>query len=492
MEKSRFRIRFFVCAVCLCICLPPGCSRGEAQSEKEDIPVIYIGITGNSGMYQNLERVNTELEKQFMKKLGVRVRLVNTGLDSADNYYKNRRLGVDILGMYYSAFCSGVQKNLLLDIKDYLDTAPALQAVLDEKAAPQDLGCSGVYGVPKPISDLHSNGAILNRACVEKYGFDVSCVRQAEDLEPFFEVIRSSEPDMVPWALEKSRNAVLERQPIADLLDGCLSGIMYEDNQPAVCNIYETKAYEERVKLAKRWQERGYLAGDILTCIENGKNMVLAGEAFAAECVVKPDETQYDESIYGDKMIIVPFENRPVLDTEDDWIYVWGISADTAYPKEAVEALNLLYCDPEILNIVLYGVEGTDYVVGEDGRFHYPAQDVAAEKGYTNTAKWKFNTLKAGVWEGMSLDLQEDFARFADSAVYSSAYGFWLDEKELTVDLAKLRQIVNEYTPWLETGLCDTDSYLEEFRQKLKEAGSERLVEEVQRQLDDWKMSEKE
>ncbi len=491
MKKNRFKRYIFVFAIYLSICLLSGCGREEPQEERED-SVIYIGITGSSGIYQDLERVNMELEQQFIKKLGVRVRLINTGLETGDNYYKNRQMGVDIFGMYYDAFCSCVQKNLLLDMSNYLDAAPALKEALNEKADPQDLGRDGVFGVPKPLSDLHSNGVILNRACVEKYKFDVSLVRQAEDLEPFFEVIQLNEPDMVPWALEKRRNAVLERQPVADILDNCLSGILYEDNQPVVCNIYETKAYEEQVKLAKRWQEKGYLARDILTCIENGKNMVLAGEAFATECVIKPDETQYDESIYGDKIVVVPFENRPVSDTESDWVYVWGISADTRYPKEAVQALDLLYSDPEILNIVLYGVEGEDYEVEEDGRFSFPAQDVLDKSSYTNTSKWKYNTLKAGVWQGMSLDLQGDFQRFADSAVRSAAYGFWLDEQQLTVDLMKLRQIVNEYTPWLETGLCDTDSYLKEFRQRLQAAGSQRLVEEVQQQLDDWKMSEKE
>ncbi len=481
----------FVLAVIL-VCAAAGCRnvpRGEAF---EDVPVIYIGIAGSSGARQNLEPVNRELKKISGKKAGVCIQLVATGLESGDNGYKNRQLGVDIFGMYYRTYCSCLQKNLLLNMEDYLDGAPALTQVLKEKADPQKFWKEGVYGIPKPISDLHTNGALLNREYVERYGFDVSRIKTPEDLEPLFDVILEREPKLVPWALEKKGNMVLERRPDADILDGCLSGILYEDNEPVVCNVFETEGYEEEVYRAKRWQERGYLAKDVLTCIESGKNQVVAGDAFATECVIKSDETQYDESMYGDRVIVVPFDKPPVLDTEDDWVYVWGISAGTKYPKEAVEALNLLYSYPDVLNLVLYGVEGKDYEVKENGSFGFIEGETRETVEYFNNSKWKYNTLQAGIWDGMSQDLEEDFRQFEASAIRSVAYGFWLDEGQITVDMEKIRQVIRTYTPRLKVGLCDTEEYLREFHQKLREAGAEQLVYEVQQQLDEWIMTEKE
>lgn len=466
-----------------------GVRHGEAL---EEAPIVRIGIAGSSGVRQNMDLVNQKMEKVSMEKIGVKVQLVATGQESGDNNYKNRQLGLDIYGMYYSAFCSGLQKHLLLDMSSYLDKAPALRQVLEEKADLEDLGEEGVYCIPKPLSDLHSNGALLNRDCVERYHFDVSKIHKPEDLEPFFDVILEQEPDMIPWALEKRGNSVVERSPVADILDGCLAGILYEDNVPVVCNVFETEAYEEEVYLAKRWQEKGYLAKDVLTCIETGKNLVVAGDAFAAECVIKPDETQYDESMYGEQVIVVPFDKRPVLDTEDDWVYVWGVSAGTRYPEEAVKALDLLYSDPEVLNLVLYGVEGENYEVQEDGSFTFKEGETRDTASYFNSSKWKFNTLKAGVWDGMSQDLEGDFQVFEDSAIRSAAYGFWLDESRITVDLTRLRQIVSAYTARLNVGLCDTESCLKEFHKMLREAGSEQLVYEVQQQLDEWRMTEKE
>ena len=145
------------------------------------------------------------------------------------------------------------------------------------------------------------------------------------------------------------------------------------------------------------------------------------------------------KSIYGDKVIIIPFDRAPVLDTEDDWITVWSIFSETKYPEEAVKVLELLYNDEEVLNVILYGVEGLHYEVEEDGSFSFPDGVTENNVGYTCSVKWQFNTPKAGIWSGMSEDLEKDFAEFEASAEVSPAYGFWLDESKITVDMQKIK-----------------------------------------------------
>ena len=41
----------------------------------------------------------------------------------------------------------------------------------------------------------------------------------------------------------------------------------------------------------------------------------------------------------------------------------------------------------------------------------------------------------------------------------------------------------------LETGSVDVDSYIAQYRDKLKKAGIDRVMEEVQKQYDAWKSS---
>ena len=91
----------------------------------------------------------------------------------------------------------------------------------------------------------------------------------------------------------------------------------------------------------------------------------------------------------------------------------------------------------------------------------------------------------------MSEDLEKDFKEFEVSAEVSPAYGFWLDESKITVDMQKIKAIVSGYKKFLNVGMTErglsTEAYLEEFRQKLREAGSEQLVKEVSKQYQAWK-----
>lgn len=143
----------------------------------------------------------------------MRARLIWTGLNSSqgNSYYKNRQLGVDILNIYFNQFENYRQKNLLLDMEPYMAEAPALQEVLDEKTDLPEDEREGIYGIPKPLSDIHTNGVILNRTYVEKYHMDISNIHKPEDLEPLLDIIKKERPDVVPWALEKRGNAVVER-----------------------------------------------------------------------------------------------------------------------------------------------------------------------------------------------------------------------------------------------------------------------------------------
>ena len=490
-EKRYFYMIVFLAVILFVL---SGCEKQQPESESADsIPTINIGISARTGLSKNLSEVNQTLGDLTEEKIGVRARLVWTGLNSSqgNSYYKNRQLGVDILNISFNQFENYRQKNLLLNMEPYMAEVLALQEVLDEKTDLPEDEREGVYGIPKPLSDIHTNGVILNRTYVEKYHMDISNIHKPEDLEPLLDIIKKERPDVVPWALEKRGNAVVERSPIADILDGCLAGILYEGTDDTVCNIYESDAYTKRVELAKRWQEKGYLAKDVITNIEAGQTQVIAGDAFAAEFVIKPDEMQYEESLYGDKVIIIPFDNRPVLDTEDDWVTVWSIFSETKYPEEAVKVLGLLYSDEDVLNTILYGVEGMHYEVQEDGSFAFPSGINSSNVGYFCSTKWQFNTPKAGIWSGMSDDLEGDFKTFIASANISPAYGFWLDESRITVDIQKLKEIVSRYKKNLNIGLGadgkDVDTYLEEFRKELREAGSEELVKEVRDQYQAWK-----
>ena len=85
----------------------------------------------------------------------------------------------------------------------------------------------------------------------------------------------------------------------------------------------------------------------------------------------------------------------------------WTIPENSAYPEKAMQFLNLLYSDPDIINLLAYGIEGEDYVVHDDGRISYPDGVDATNVGYScANMLWSFGyEFNAHVWETNDADV---------------------------------------------------------------------------------------
>lgn len=61
-----------------------GCEKRREESEEADaVPTINIGISARTGLSKNLSEVNQTLGDLTEEKIGVRARLVWTGLNSS-------------------------------------------------------------------------------------------------------------------------------------------------------------------------------------------------------------------------------------------------------------------------------------------------------------------------------------------------------------------------------------------------------------------------
>lgn len=52
------------------------------------------------------------------------------------------------------------------------------------------------------------------------------------------------------------------------------------------------------------------------------------------------------------------------------------ISSTTDVPEAAMKFLNLTYTDADVINLLIYGIEGRDYVKNDDGTVSYPEEKI--------------------------------------------------------------------------------------------------------------------
>lgn len=470
-----------------------GCGKQDESTEETQntVPVVRMGTITNTWRDEtDLEEINQELGDLTEEKAGFRLELVWVDrLDFEKYVYGLTAQQLDLFVIYdRDYYRSYIEKGLLLNVEPYLDQygSNILEVLtISREDLYEDDG--HIYGIPKPMPDINSNGILIGTSYIQKYDMDVSTITCMEDMEEFLKVIKENEPDVTPIAPLQSTVGIISRQPIGDILDRMLSMVYFDDETLTVRNVYETPEYEEQCRLIRRWYEAGYIDPDVLTINEGGREKVYSKDTFCSEFVIRPDEVEYEKVLYGDDITIIPFDRSPVLTTNGVWEIMWCVSSSTAYPKESIKAIDLIYSDEQLINLLLYGIEGRDYVTLEDGSLDFPRGQTVEDVGYFNRAKWLFNRYRSKRWNGVSEDINEKMKQFNESAVVSPAYGFRLDYSKITFDLEPLRAVIEEYDRKLGCGVLDVDKALPEFQRKLRENGSEELIAEVQRQLDQWK-----
>ncbi|MDR3146429.1 MAG: DUF3502 domain-containing protein [Treponema sp.] len=143
----------------------------------------------------------------------------------------------------------------------------------------------------------------------------------------------------------------------------------------------------------------------------------------------------------------------------------------------------LVNTDKYLYNLITQGIEGKHYTK-IDANFIRPIPN----SGYAPNADWMYgNQFLAYFKEGQNVTDWDDTMTMNKSAKASPALGFAFDSVPVQTELASVSAVVKEYELSLSTGAVDPARVLPEFLDKLRGAGSERIIAEVQRQLDAWK-----
>ena len=151
--------------------------------------------------------------------------------------------------------------------------------------------------------------------------------------------------------------------------------------------------------------------------------------------------------------------------------------------------LNLMYTDPNVMNLLTYGIEGKHYqVIDEENGIIDFAEGVTRENSDYAQFRGYFwgNQFLTYVWNGYPSDLWEQIQTFNDSAPRSVAFGFQYDSSAVQEEVYECTQVVNFYKPILEAGVGNMDEVLDAFLTALDNAGIDRIIAEKQRQLDEF------
>ncbi|CAM4212868.1 ABC transporter substrate-binding protein [Paenibacillus alkaliterrae] len=438
---------------------------------------------------KDLNLVQDEINKISKAKINVTVKLLPISISAWTNQINLMMTSGEKLDMLaHFDYSTQVSKGKLYPIGDIMEQYG--KGIID--ALGQDYynatkinGKS--YGVPS-IRDLAQDyGYIIRKDLVEKHNIDLSQVKTYEDYEKIFSVIKAKEPNMV-GVTNMSGNSVLGTYSTRDSL-GDDFGVLLNNGQTdfEIVNWFATDEYAQQLKTIRKWYQAGYILKDAAQNQEATQAIIKAGKAAGNFSHMKPGFEAQESRGIGMKVVAV--RTAPaVAKTSTVTNVMLGVSSNAEKPEKVLQFLNLMYTDKDIVNLFDWGIEGKHYVKmeGQDNMIKYPDGVDGDNVGYFGYGWMHGNQFLSQVFEGDDPEVFIKQAEFNKTAVKSKALGFTFNSEPVKTEVAAATGVLQQFRRGLESGVLDVDKELPKFIAKLKDAGIDKIMEEKQKQLDEW------
>ena len=255
-----------------------------------------------------------------------------------------------------------------------------------------------------------------------------------------------------------------------------------DSSDPTVSNLFESEEYKELCELTKSWNEAGYIYPDITTDDSNTGQTLMANGLCASYFTSYKPGLEVEHNKITNCPLISAICDNPLATTQTPQTWGWCIPTNAVYPEEAMQFINLLFTDADLINLLSFGVEGYHWVYNDEGF----ATDGEHADGYADKSTWKSGNAYIGaVWEGDDADLYDQLKAFNNDAQKSAALGFAFDSTEYAAEYTALTSVISQYRMLLEWGFVDdVEATLDEFNQALYDAGLQNYMDAKQEQLD--------
>lgn len=271
--------------------------------------------------------------------------------------------------------------------------------------------------------------------------------------------------------------------------------IYSEDYTPI--NLYRTPEYATFVKVYSDWYQKGYIRKDILTAdnpsqevyeVRGGGNYLVGQGYYPTDSEIKSSEAA-GSSAY----VNIPFDNSHYIPYTASATNM-AISSNCQNPERAMQLIELMNTEKgkDLYNLMVYGIEGKHYKKingNEIEPIGYSSQPTA-DSPY-GQYKWAIGNIFNGYeiyMEDKPVTLKNDFIKQLNAeAAPSKMKGFTLDTDPIKTELAQVNAVIGEYKTTLNSGAApDAAALYQEFVDKLIKAGDDKIVAEIQRQINEW------
>lgn len=516
VSKSKLlRIIALVLSLMLVVGTFVGCN-GKKETAKNDGNVTLKWVIGATGAMKDCNRVFAEFNKQLQNYMpGTTVefeviaysdfaekwRLMSAAREKVDLVWAGWMLNLD----------EEVRKGSFMPLDDLLKYAPEMTAEIPAGVLDLCRVNGELYAIPcyQMMTNL-PYGYKVPKDLADEYGLDHEKIAELfknderptkEDFKPFEEWLERLKADgkLGKGVSKKFLNSIMGYMKGNGPMRAMIVANAAVDISNGDLKVYDFINHENSMEyydLVTEWYNKGYIRKDILSLtditLDEGKEggYVL----WADSCFMGASET--DSKKYGMEIISTPVFDKFIVSHQRPSTNT-AIAKTCENPEKAMEFLNLMNSTKgkDLYNLLVFGLEGEHYKKIDDTKIEWlleSAPGTSSDNAYGLDAWALGNTFNAYTTQ-YDVDGWNDYIlnEVNANAYVSPLAGFSLDRQPIKLELAQYDAIFNEYL-YLDMGA--TKNYkelLKERSEKLKKAGSDKILKEVQRQIDEWKKTKK-
>ncbi|HLZ57404.1 MAG TPA: ABC transporter substrate-binding protein [Ktedonosporobacter sp.] len=494
------------------LCVMPGillsaCSGGPSNTTSSGpIEITYQYPAFNTS--KDVQAVQDAMNNLLKQKINATIKLQPIDVGSYDQKMKllfasGQSCDIVFTAPWINNYYQNVTQGNLIPLDDLLkQDAPKTLASLSPAIWNAARVNGKIYGVINQQTFIRRVGVGVRKDLAEKYHLDLNSINSFQDLTPFLQQIKQNEPGVTPISSSaedgnESGYLYYSNYLNMDIVDGLstdhgLLVIRANDSGRKVVNAATQPEFKQLVDLTRQWYQAGYYLKDPLPTAD--LDAAWRSGKFAVEVgVMNADSAGQLQNRFGQAFVTKAF-GTPILTTGGTVATMNGICRTSAHPDVAMKILELLNTDQQVYRLITHGIEGKHYVVvdKDKGVIGFPPGVDASTDGYNPDTPWMFGNLFnsyynlpsiVGAWDTMK--------QINASATPSVALGFAFNPEKVKTQIAQITSVVKQYGIPIYRGQVDATTALPIYLQKLKDAGIDDVIAELQTQVDAWAKTQK-
>jgi len=385
-------------------------------------------------------------------------------------------------------------------IKDISELLPKYAPAICSQLSQEELDIAKVDGklvyVPSMFPSVSVLGVYVRDDIADKYS--ITAINTLEDYEELLKKIKENEKNILPGFITGNNkyNISFYANAYGYIVLDYSQNLVYKWNDPEMKIIpwEQTAGFKETAGFISRWFTNGYMEissqqketasfisrtgnlyeGPIKLDLFNDGNM----ETYTLNILYKNEKTQRISSF------------------NDSTIGVAAFNSSSKNTERALAFLNWIQDSQENYDLFNFGIENRHYLL-KDNRIDMPEGISISDNPYwwheltnnlLNAAFMNIRYHRQSVNDTQPYNYYKDYMKYTQSHTsYAPHEGFCPDYLNIQADCTKRMQIYSSrISDAFQRGKYNTDQ-TDIIIEELKNAGAEQIVDEIQRQLDQWR-----